>query len=94
MSPSPTTARRGWRDSDVDVEAHAPCASDKDLQRSIGSCRIVLKGSERGNQIVDLCQRSPVRVLFPQAGPAGVSRKPCSSTHRAASQAAIGSTPR
>jgi len=72
VSPSPTTARRGWRDSDVDVEAHALCASDKDLQRSIGSCRIVLKGSERGNQIVDLCQRSPVRVLFPQAGPAAI----------------------
>jgi urease accessory protein len=72
VSPSPTTARRGWRDSDLDVEAHAPCASDKDLQRSIGSCRIVLRGSERGNQIVDLCQRSPVRVLFPQAGTAGI----------------------
>ena len=55
----------------MDVEAQAPCASDRDLQRSIGSCRIVLKGSERGNQIVDLCQRSPIRVLFPQTGPAG-----------------------
>jgi urease accessory protein len=72
VSPSPTTARRGWRDSDLDVEAYALRASDKDLQRSIGSCSIVLKGSERGNQIVDVCQRSPVRVLFPQAGPAGI----------------------
>jgi urease accessory protein len=50
------------------VEARA---SDNNLQRSIGSCRIVVKGSERGNQIVDLCQRSPVRVLFPQAEPGG-----------------------
>jgi urease accessory protein len=56
----------------LDVEAHAPRASDKDLQRSIGSCRIVLKGSEHGNQIVDVSQRSPVRVLFPRAGPAGI----------------------
>jgi urease accessory protein len=52
----------------LDVEARA---SDNNLQRSIGSCRIVVKGSERGNQIVDLCQRSPVRVLFPQAEPGG-----------------------
>src|SRR4030095_4792969 len=34
-------------------------------------CRIVLKGSERGNQIVDVFQRAPVRVMFPQMGNAG-----------------------
>src|SRR5215510_14326796 len=43
-------------------------SSDGDLQRAVGSCRIVLKGSERGNQIVDVLQRSPVRVMFPQVG--------------------------
>src|SRR5215510_13878384 len=43
-------------------------SSDGDLQRSVGSCRIVLKGSERGNQIVDVFQRAPVRVMFPQVG--------------------------
>ena len=55
----------------MDLEVHAPRASDKDLQRSMGSCRIVLKGSERGNQIVDVFQRSPVRVMFPRVGSAG-----------------------
>ena len=72
MSPSPTTARRAWRDSDVHADALPARSSDKDLQRSVGSCRIVLKGTERGNQIVDVYERSPVRVLFPQAGPAGI----------------------
>src|SRR5215510_319261 len=43
-------------------------SSDGDLQRSVGSCRIVLKGSEQGNQIVDVFQRAPVRVMFPQVG--------------------------
>lgn len=42
--------------------------SDTDLQRSNGSCRLVLNGSEYGNRIVDLFQRSPVRVMFPQLG--------------------------
>jgi len=72
VSPSPTTVPRAWPDSDLDVEAHAPYTSDTDLQRSIGACRIVLKGSEHGNQIVDVCQRSPIRVLFPAVGPAGI----------------------
>ena len=35
---------------------------------SVGSCRIVLNGGQRGNPLVDLCQRSPIRVMFPQAG--------------------------
>ena len=40
--------------------------SDRDLQRADGSCRVVLSGSGRGNQIVDLFQRSPVRIMFPR----------------------------
>ena len=59
MSPSPTTARRAWRGSDVDADAPAPRSSDKDLQRAVGSCRIVVKGTEYGNQIVDVFQCSP-----------------------------------
>ena len=47
-------------------------ASSSDLQRSVGSCRLVLKGSEHGNQIVDVFQRSPVRVMFPQVGSKGI----------------------
>jgi urease accessory protein len=41
-------------------------SSDKDLQRAEGSCRIVLGSSERGTRIVDVYQRSPIRVLFPR----------------------------
>jgi len=38
----------------------------------VGSCRIVVTGAEHGNRIVDLFQRSPVRVMFPQVGRAGI----------------------
>lgn len=41
-------------------------SSDKDLQRAEGSCRIVVDGSEKGTRIVDLYQKSPLRVLFPR----------------------------
>ena len=45
-------------------------SSDKDLQRAEGSCRIVLGSSERGTRVMDIYQRSPIRVLFPRtAGP-------------------------
>jgi len=43
-----------------------PC--DKDLQRAEGTGRIVVSGSEYGNQIMDVFQRSPIRILFPRAG--------------------------
>jgi urease accessory protein len=49
-------------------EARAESPSDKDLQRAEGSCRIVLSGSGKGTCIVDLFQRSPIRVMFPRAG--------------------------
>lgn len=39
-------------------------SSDKDLQRAEGSCRIVLGSSEKGNRVMDVYQRSPIRVLF------------------------------
>jgi urease accessory protein len=38
----------------------------------VGSCRIVVTGAEHGNRIVDLFQRSPIRVMFPQVGRAGI----------------------
>jgi urease accessory protein len=49
-------------------ERDAGNASDKDLQRAEGYCRIVLSDSERGTHIKDVFQRSPIRVLFPRAG--------------------------
>ena len=42
--------------------------SDRLLQRAKGLCRIVVGGSERGNEILELFQRSPLRVAFPRMG--------------------------
>lgn len=47
-------------------------SSDKYLQRAKGLCRIVVGDSERGNEIVDVFQRSPLRVIFPKIGSADV----------------------
>lgn len=40
--------------------------SDRDLQRSQGSGRLVVSGSDRGTRIVDVYERSPIRVMFPK----------------------------
>src|SRR5215470_7744286 len=40
-------------------------SSDKNLQRAEGRCRLVIGGSEKGTRIMDLYQKSPVRMLFP-----------------------------
>jgi urease accessory protein len=56
----------------VSPEPSAGNSSDKDLQRAEGSCRIVLSGSERGTRVMDVFQRSPIRVLFPRTGGAAV----------------------
>jgi len=49
-------------------ELHAGKPSDKDLQRAEGSGRIVLSGSEQGTRIMDVFQRSPIRIMFPRVG--------------------------
>jgi urease accessory protein len=41
---------------------------DKDLQRADGCGQIVLSGSEKGTRIMDIFQRSPIRIMFPRAG--------------------------
>jgi urease accessory protein len=46
------------------VRAEIP--SDKDMQRADGSGRVVVRGSEKGACIVDLFQRSPIRIMFPR----------------------------
>jgi urease accessory protein len=56
----------------VSPDPNAGKPSDMDLQRAEGSCRIVLGGSERGTQVMDIFQRSPIRVLFPRARGAAV----------------------
>src|SRR5262249_19170203 len=47
-----------------DVGTDSP--SDGDLQRADGFGRILLSGSQRGTFIMDVFQRSPVRVMFPR----------------------------
>lgn len=42
--------------------------SDSDLQRADGCGRVILSGSEKGVRIVDVFQRSPIRVMFPRVG--------------------------
>jgi urease accessory protein len=41
-------------------------SSDKDLQRAEGSCRILVGSSERVTRVMDVYQKSPIRVLFPR----------------------------
>jgi urease accessory protein len=43
-----------------------PTLSDQDLQRATGCGRIVLNGSENGTHIVDIFQRSPIRIVVPR----------------------------
>jgi urease accessory protein len=49
-------------------EGRAENPSDRDLQRAEGSGRIVVSGSEKGTRIMDLFQRSPIRIMFPRVG--------------------------
>ena len=49
-------------------QAHASICSDGDLQRAEGSGHVVLGGSNKGNRIVELFQRTPIRILFPRGG--------------------------
>jgi urease accessory protein len=47
-------------------EGRARHQSDKDLQRAEGSGRIVLSYSDGGTRIMDVCQRAPIRIMFPR----------------------------
>src|SRR5215469_18146194 len=47
---------------------HRESSSDKDLQRAEGTCRIVVGGYGKSTRIMDVYQKSPVRVLFPKTG--------------------------
>jgi urease accessory protein len=62
LADSSSAATRGY--SNVGASGVA-IPRDKDLQRSEGSARLILAGSARGTRIVDISQRSPVRILFP-----------------------------
>jgi len=56
----------------VSPEAIADSPSDKDLQRADGAGRIVVSGSREGTYIMDVYQRSPIRIMFPRAGEGAV----------------------
>jgi urease accessory protein len=56
-----------YTESSVLLAPGAQNSSDKDLQRAEGSCRLVVGGSEKGTRVVDIYQKSPIRVLFPRA---------------------------
>jgi urease accessory protein len=49
------------------AQVHSCNPSDKHLQRAEGSLRMVLGSSEQGTHIMDVFQKSPIRVLFPRA---------------------------
>jgi len=61
-------------------EVPAQNLSDEDLQRADGSGRIVLSGSERGTRIVDLFQRSPIRIMLPRTGGGSVEEAVLANT--------------
>ncbi len=49
------------------TQANTAHPSDRDLQRANGCARVVLSGSEEGTRVIEVYQRSPVRILFPRA---------------------------
>jgi urease accessory protein len=49
-------------------ELRARSPSDKDLQRADGFGRVVLGGSKKGARVIDVIQRSPIRIMFPRIG--------------------------
>jgi urease accessory protein len=53
---------------DGSPERYTRDVSDRDLQRADGSGKIVLGASEGGTRILDVFQRSPIRVMFPGIG--------------------------
>ena len=54
-----------YSETSVSLAPGLECSSDKDLQRAQGACRIVLGSSEKETRVMDVYQKSPVRVLFP-----------------------------
>jgi urease accessory protein len=61
----------GWRPLGS-PQARRCDPSDEDLQRAEGSGRIVVSASEKGARITEVFQRSPIRIMFPRVGGAGV----------------------
>src|SRR5260370_15386474 len=64
------STRRGLTDDALDScdlrPAQVLTRCDGALQRAEGVGHLVIRGSQRGNQIVDLLQQSPIRILLPK----------------------------
>jgi urease accessory protein len=70
-----TIALRYVNEKALNAPHSAECelpSCDSLLQRAKGVGRVVIRGSPRGNQIVDLFQCSPIRVMLPQIGAGGI----------------------
>jgi urease accessory protein len=55
--------------------APSPAAAlpgDRDLQRASGAGRIILRGSDRGTEVVDVYQKFPTRIMVPTIGDGAV----------------------
>jgi urease accessory protein len=50
----------------------AAAPGDRDLQRASGAGRIVLRGSDRGTEVVNVYQKFPTRVMLPTIGDGSV----------------------
>ena len=61
-----------YTETPVSPASRAETSSDNDLQRAEGSCRIVVGSSEKGTRVMDVYQKSPIRVLFPRTPGAAV----------------------
>jgi urease accessory protein len=53
-------------DGETTISRGSVNLSDRDLQRADGAGRIVLRGSEQGTQVIDVFQKSPVRIMIPR----------------------------
>src|SRR5215831_5853349 len=60
------TRSGGMFSSFVSKKPNGTDPSDKDLQRANGFARILVSGSQRGTFIMDVFQRSPLRIMFPR----------------------------
>ena len=72
MFTSSLVSSMEYMETRVLLSPRADNSSDKNLQRARGACRITLGNSEKSTRIMDLYQKSPMRVLFPRTSGATV----------------------
>ena len=66
-------ATRQWKDEVLLSPGPTDAGSgDRDLQRASGAGHIVLRGSDRGTEVVDVYQKFPTRIMLPTIGDGAV----------------------